>query len=83
MLFELPDNEVLFQALISRDPSFDGRAYVGVRSPVCFAASPALPVNPSMRTAVSLKPLPNVLRPDFARASVAIQWAHPLTMMRW
>ncbi len=36
MLFELPDNEVLFQALISRDPSFDGRAYVGVRSTGVF-----------------------------------------------
>lgn len=36
MLFELPDDKVLFQALISRDPRFDGRAYVGVRSTGVF-----------------------------------------------
>lgn len=36
MLFELPDNKVLYQALIDRNPDFDGRAYVGVRSTGVF-----------------------------------------------
>ncbi len=36
MLFELPDDKVLYQALIDRDPSYDGRAYVGVRSTGVF-----------------------------------------------
>jgi AraC family transcriptional regulator of adaptative response/methylated-DNA-[protein]-cysteine methyltransferase len=36
MLFDLPDNDTLYQALLSRDPSFDGIAFVGVRSTGVF-----------------------------------------------
>lgn len=36
MLFKLPDHETLYQALISRDENFEGRAYVGVSSTGVF-----------------------------------------------
>ena len=36
MLFPLPSDDVLYQALIARDPQFDGQAYVGVRSTGVF-----------------------------------------------
>ena len=36
MLFELPDDDTLYAALIGRDPSFDGRAYVGVATTGIF-----------------------------------------------
>lgn len=36
MLFELPDPDTLYQALVSRDTSYDGRAYVGVTSTGIF-----------------------------------------------
>lgn len=36
MLFELPDHRTLYDALVARDPSFDGRAYVGVSSTGVF-----------------------------------------------
>jgi len=36
MLFDLPDHNALYQALLNRDPSFDGQAYVGVSSTGVF-----------------------------------------------
>lgn len=36
MLFDLPDPETLYTALIARDPAFDGRAYVGVTTTGVF-----------------------------------------------
>jgi AraC family transcriptional regulator of adaptative response/methylated-DNA-[protein]-cysteine methyltransferase len=36
MLFTLPDDKTLYGALLERDPSFDGRAYVGVSSTGIF-----------------------------------------------
>lgn len=36
MLFRLPSDDVLFQALIARDPAYDGRAYVGVTTTGVF-----------------------------------------------
>lgn len=36
MLFQLPDHDTLYQALLDRDPGFDGRAYVGVASTGVF-----------------------------------------------
>jgi AraC family transcriptional regulator, regulatory protein of adaptative response / methylated-DNA-[protein]-cysteine methyltransferase len=36
MLFELPDPDVLYQALLARDPAFDGQAFVGVISTGIF-----------------------------------------------
>ncbi|MCY6381211.1 bifunctional transcriptional activator/DNA repair enzyme AdaA [Hoeflea prorocentri] len=36
MLFKLPDNDVLYQALVSRDASYDGRVFVGVSSTGIF-----------------------------------------------
>ena len=36
MLFDLPDTETLYDALLTRDASYDGRAYVGVRSTGIF-----------------------------------------------
>jgi AraC family transcriptional regulator, regulatory protein of adaptative response / methylated-DNA-[protein]-cysteine methyltransferase len=36
MLFQLPDHHTLYDALLARDPAFDGRAYVGVRSTGVF-----------------------------------------------
>lgn len=36
MLFELPNDDALYEALIARDPSFEGRAYVGVKSTGIF-----------------------------------------------
>tara|TARA_R110002126_G_C10490973_1_gene504711 strand:- start:115738 stop:116910 length:1173 start_codon:yes stop_codon:yes gene_type:complete len=36
MLFQLPDADVLYDALVSRDARFDGRAYVGVTSTGIF-----------------------------------------------
>lgn len=36
MLFDLPDAAALYDALIERDPSYDGRAYVGVSSTGIF-----------------------------------------------
>ena len=36
MLFRLPDNEKLYQALVARDAAYDGRAYVGVTSTGVF-----------------------------------------------
>lgn len=36
MLFTLPDNKTLYEALLNRDASYDGRAYVGVRSTGIF-----------------------------------------------
>ncbi|SDQ18255.1 trifunctional transcriptional activator/DNA repair protein Ada/methylated-DNA--[protein]-cysteine S-methyltransferase [Pseudovibrio sp. Tun.PSC04-5.I4] len=36
MLFTLPNNSVLYEALLNRDPAFEGRAYVGVRSTGVF-----------------------------------------------
>lgn len=36
MMFQLPDHNTLYAALISRDASYEGRAYVGVRSTGIF-----------------------------------------------
>ncbi len=36
MLFELPVDDILFDALIARDPSYEGRAYVGVTTTGVF-----------------------------------------------
>ncbi len=36
MLFQLPNNDQLYDALLSRDPSYDGRVYVGVSSTGIF-----------------------------------------------
>lgn len=36
MLFSLPDNETLYQALVARDPAFEGRAYVCVKTTGVF-----------------------------------------------
>lgn len=36
MLFDLPNDDQLYDALIARDPSFDGLAWVGVRSTGIF-----------------------------------------------
>ncbi len=36
MLFDLPDFDTLYQALVARDPSYDGQAYVGVSSTGVF-----------------------------------------------
>jgi len=36
MLFNLPDNQVLYRALVARDPSYDGRMYVGVKTTGIF-----------------------------------------------
>jgi len=36
MLFDLPDAPALYDALLKRDPSYDGRAYVGVSSTGVF-----------------------------------------------
>ncbi|MBU4530104.1 MAG: trifunctional transcriptional activator/DNA repair protein Ada/methylated-DNA--[protein]-cysteine S-methyltransferase [Hoeflea sp.] len=36
MLFDLPDTATLYQALLARDPSYDGRAYVCVSSTGIF-----------------------------------------------
>lgn len=36
MLFDLPNEDRLYAALLERDPSFDGRAYVGVTSTGIF-----------------------------------------------
>ena len=36
MLFQLPDQTVLYEALVARDPAYDGRAYVGVTSTGVF-----------------------------------------------
>jgi len=36
MLFQLPDHDTLYKALITRDPLYDGRAYVGVTSTGVF-----------------------------------------------
>jgi len=36
MMFDLPDNNTLYDALVARDAQFDGRAYVGVTSTGIF-----------------------------------------------
>ena len=36
MLFNLPDDQVLYRALIARDPSYDGRAFVAVKTTGIF-----------------------------------------------
>jgi AraC family transcriptional regulator, regulatory protein of adaptative response / methylated-DNA-[protein]-cysteine methyltransferase len=36
MLFDLPDHQTLFEALLARDESFDGQAFVGVSSTGVF-----------------------------------------------
>ncbi|OUD09142.1 bifunctional transcriptional activator/DNA repair enzyme protein Ada [Marivivens niveibacter] len=36
MLFTLPDDNTLYDALLARDPSYEGRAFVGVRSTGIF-----------------------------------------------
>ncbi|MFW8594009.1 bifunctional transcriptional activator/DNA repair enzyme AdaA [Cribrihabitans neustonicus] len=36
MMFDLPDSETLYQALLARDASYEGRAYVGVSSTGIF-----------------------------------------------
>lgn len=36
MLFGLPDQNTLYNALLERDPSYDGRAYVGVKTTGIF-----------------------------------------------
>ncbi|PTX57346.1 DNA-O6-methylguanine--protein-cysteine S-methyltransferase /transcriptional regulator Ada [Litoreibacter ponti] len=36
MLFDLPDDDALYDALLERDPRFEGRAYVGVASTGVF-----------------------------------------------
>lgn len=36
MLFQLPNDDQLYQALLDRNPSYDGRAYVGVSSTHIF-----------------------------------------------
>ncbi|MFT4959149.1 MAG: AraC family transcriptional regulator of adaptative response [Paracoccaceae bacterium] len=36
MMFDLPDPAELYTALIARDPAWDGRAYVGVRTTGVF-----------------------------------------------
>ena len=36
MLLELQDREILYEALITRDPAYDGRAYVGVTTTGVF-----------------------------------------------
>ena len=36
MLFELPDRDALYRALIDRDPTYEGRAWVGVTSTGIF-----------------------------------------------
>jgi AraC family transcriptional regulator of adaptative response/methylated-DNA-[protein]-cysteine methyltransferase len=36
MLFNLPDDDILYSALLCRDPTYDGHAFVGVRSTGIF-----------------------------------------------
>lgn len=36
MLFSLPDHDTMYEALVARDPSYDGLAYVGVTSTGIF-----------------------------------------------
>ncbi|WP_282095144.1 bifunctional transcriptional activator/DNA repair enzyme AdaA [Epibacterium ulvae] len=36
MMFDLPDSQILYQALLTRDAQFEGRAYVGVSSTGIF-----------------------------------------------
>lgn len=48
MLSDLPDSSVLYAALIARDPSWEGRAFVGVRTTgvFCRLTCPARKPNP-------------------------------------
>lgn len=36
MLFDLPDDHILYEALVARDPAYEGLAYVGVKSTGIF-----------------------------------------------
>ena len=36
MMFDLPDHQTLYTALVARDPSYEGRAFVGVRTTGIF-----------------------------------------------
>ncbi|MFT6933431.1 MAG: AraC family transcriptional regulator of adaptative response, partial [Paracoccaceae bacterium] len=36
MMFDLPDHQTLYTALVTRDPSYEGRAFVGVRTTGIF-----------------------------------------------
>ncbi len=48
MLFTLPDHDTLYAALLARDPSYDGRVFVGVSSTgiFCRLTCPARKPNP-------------------------------------
>jgi len=48
MLTDLPDHETLYEALVGRDPAYDGRAYVGVTTTgvFCRLTCPARKPNP-------------------------------------
>lgn len=58
MLFELPDDQILYQALLDRNAEYEGRAYVGVSSTgifcrlTCPARKPK-PQNCSFYSAIS------------------------------
>lgn len=47
-LFDLPDSDTLYAALVARDPSYEGRAFVGVKSTgiFCRFTCPARKPNP-------------------------------------
>jgi len=48
MLTDLPDHDILYEALVARDPAYDGRAYVGVTTTgvFCRLTCPARKPNP-------------------------------------
>ncbi len=49
MLFDLPDDETLYAALLDRDPAWDGRAYVGVTTTGVFCRLTCPARNPARR----------------------------------
>ncbi|MGI9295072.1 MAG: bifunctional transcriptional activator/DNA repair enzyme AdaA [Pseudomonadales bacterium] len=52
MLFELPSDDVLYKALITRDPSYEGFAYVGVTSTGVFCRLTCTARNPKRENVV-------------------------------
>lgn len=52
MLFRLPNDEILYEALVARDAAYDGRAYVGVTSTGVFCRLTCPARNPKAENCV-------------------------------
>ncbi len=77
MLFQLPSNDILYEALLARDESYEGRAYVGVTSTGVFCRLSCPARNPKKENCQFFERVGECIEAGFR----ACRRCHPLAPM--